>query len=170
VTPETIDTIIAAVGIEPHDRRRLGVLLEQLRGIIRFRRETKTYNLISIRKAIEGVARMVESNIDARSLEPGIAAALDEARRLETDGRRLSLMDQIRGQALAELFIVQFGIRPTAAPHGRYVKFAVAALKAIGEEGTPGTVVRSLTAVRRVRHRVSLAGVMITTKNYTLPT
>jgi hypothetical protein len=109
MTPEEIDTIIAAVDIEPRDRRQLNVLLERVRLMIPSWRENKTnsYGLTSLRQAIEEVARMVESNPDAISLEPGIAAVIDEARRLEAVGRRLSVMDVVRGSLLAQLFELQ---------------------------------------------------------------
>ena len=154
MTPAAVDAIIAAVGKKPHDRAKLAVFLNRLQDIVRVNREAKSPSLKRIRKAIEEAAKMIDFNPAARRLEPGIAAILDDARHLEAAskkmGRGLSFTDYLCGQLLRELFVFQFG-KATTARNGTYVKFAVAALGALGQKGGPETIVRSITACKKAR-------------------
>jgi len=108
-------------------------------------------NLKKLRKAIEEVARLVDSDPAARSLAPKIAAILDEARRLEvvSKRRKLSFTDFMCGMMLPRIFAIKYGTRITTARNGAYVKFAAAMLEAIGRKRSPGTIIRSMTAVKK---------------------
>jgi hypothetical protein len=151
MTPEAIDTIIAAVGRPPAERAKLAAHLNSVHSTIRHYRKTKRHSFKSIRTAIEKVASMVDANPVAReALAPELAAILEKACRLEAaskaKGRGLSFTTFLCGQMLPWIFEEYFGARATTARNGEYVKFAVAALKALGEKGEPETIIRSMTA------------------------
>jgi hypothetical protein len=151
MTPTAVDAIIAAVGREPRDRADLAAALDQLQETVRHDREGKLPNLKRVRKALEAAESIIHSTRLCWSLEPGIAALLDEIRRLEAEygGRKLSLTDWLCGYWLPKLFNLQFGGRATTTRNGAYVRFAGASLKALGRKTAPETIVRSLTAVKK---------------------
>jgi len=134
MTPEEIDAIIAAVGKKPHDRASLAARLSQVQDARRYLH--KPPGLKKIRRAIEEVAMMVDSNPTARSLVPEIAAILDKARHLEAEskGRQLSYTDFWCGIWLPWIFKEQFGVRATTTHNGAYARFAAAVFKATGQK------------------------------------
>jgi hypothetical protein len=153
VTPAAVDAIITAVGREPHDRAELATALDQLRETVRHDREGKLPNLKRVRKALKAAESVILSTRLCWSLEAGIAALLDEIRRLEAEysGPKLSLTDFMCGYWLPKLFARQFDKRATTTRNGAYVRFAGACLKPLGLKAKPETIIRSLTAVRKAQ-------------------
>jgi hypothetical protein len=151
VTPAAVDAIIAAVGREPRDRAEFAAALDQLQETVRHDREGKLPNLKRVRKALEAAESVIHSTRLCWSLEPGIAALIDEIRRLEAEygGPKLSLTDFLCGYWLPKLYARQFGGKATTTRNGTYVRFAGACLKALGLSLSPETIIRSLTAVKK---------------------
>jgi hypothetical protein len=151
VTPAAIEAIITAVGKESRDRAELAAALDRLRETVRHDREGKLPNLKRVRKALEAAESVIRSTRLCWSLEPGIAALLDEIRRLEAEhsGPKLSLTDFMCGYWLPKLYARQFSGKATTTRNGAYVRFAGACLKALGQKIAPETIVRSLTAVKK---------------------
>ena len=148
---ETVDAIIAAVGMRPTDRNKLAKDLGTLPGIARFCRN-KPPSVKKIHTALSKVAKMIADNPETSDLEAEIAAILkDVCSRIPEAGERdLSPTDKLCGAILPDLFETHFGKRPGATRNGPYVKFASAALEAIGEKIQPETIIRSLTLHRKI--------------------
>jgi hypothetical protein len=160
MTPEAIDAIIDAVGVEPDDRRTLADDLTKAH--VEYQRLTdfqkgqkKTQSLKAIRKAVEALAAMVDANPLARQNVEQIVdlgKLCDMLRRLETasrGGRAVSLKDYLVGGLLPSIFEQRFGKPPTTTRGGRFLLFAAAVSDALRLGYGPETILKAFARFKR---------------------
>ena len=153
MTPVELDAIIAAVGIQPDDRRLLSEdLAESYASYMHLKdreRQAKRPTLKAIRKAAEELARMVTDHPRVeQSIEDDANKLCQRLRELEKEtkprlGRRYSLTEAFVG-FLSHTFEQRFGEEAMVTRGGRFVRFAVAVCETYQVKADQDLIIKAL--------------------------
>jgi hypothetical protein len=153
-----IEKIVTATGKEPDDRMALAKDLDGAHIVfasLHLQAEpVGGAKLKRIRKMAEKLATAINANSLAKEAAKGIVdldRLCDELRRLEAakSGRRPSLVEYLAGELLPAIYERRFSAKPTPTRNGVFLRFAAAALGALGVNCSPETVIKGLTRFRR---------------------